>query len=209
MIEFGEDSDSVLVENLLASVSQHQRQKNAEQTLNRMKARSMNGYWVFNPPIGYRYARVDGHSGQVLVRDEPVASVVAEALKRFASGRFETQSEVRQFLNASSHYPKDNSGEVRFQRVTNLLGKVLYAGYIEVSSWGISLRKGQHEPLISFETWQTIQERLHQKPKAPIRQDVSVDFSVARLCPLCKLPASNDGVLVERQKYDLPSLYVF
>ncbi len=28
-IEFGEDSDSVLVENLLASVSQHQRQKNA------------------------------------------------------------------------------------------------------------------------------------------------------------------------------------
>ncbi|MEW8562584.1 MAG: recombinase family protein [Candidatus Thiodiazotropha sp.] len=36
-IEFGEDSDSVLVENLLASVSQHQRQKNSEQTLNRMK----------------------------------------------------------------------------------------------------------------------------------------------------------------------------
>ena len=38
-IEFGEDSDSILVENLLASVSQHQRQKNGEQTKNRMKAR--------------------------------------------------------------------------------------------------------------------------------------------------------------------------
>jgi DNA invertase Pin-like site-specific DNA recombinase len=37
-IEFGEDSDSVLVENLLASVSQHQRQKNGEQTKNRMRA---------------------------------------------------------------------------------------------------------------------------------------------------------------------------
>ena len=33
-IEFGEDSDSQLVENLLASVSQHQRQKNGEQTVN-------------------------------------------------------------------------------------------------------------------------------------------------------------------------------
>jgi DNA invertase Pin-like site-specific DNA recombinase len=32
-IEFGEDSDSILVENMLASVSQHQRQKNAEQLL--------------------------------------------------------------------------------------------------------------------------------------------------------------------------------
>ena len=40
-IEFGEDSDSVLVENLLASVSQHQRQKNAEQTRNRRKARML------------------------------------------------------------------------------------------------------------------------------------------------------------------------
>lgn len=34
-IEFGEDSDSVLVEHLLASVSQHHRQKNAEQTRNK------------------------------------------------------------------------------------------------------------------------------------------------------------------------------
>jgi len=39
-IEFGEDSDSILVENLLASVSQHQRQKNAEQTVNRMRSRA-------------------------------------------------------------------------------------------------------------------------------------------------------------------------
>lgn len=46
-IEFGEDSDSILVENLLASVSQHQRQKNSEQTKNRMRARVQNGYWVF------------------------------------------------------------------------------------------------------------------------------------------------------------------
>ncbi|NQW11216.1 MAG: recombinase family protein [Alphaproteobacteria bacterium] len=36
-IEFGEDSDSILVENLLASVSQHQRQKNTEQVYNRQR----------------------------------------------------------------------------------------------------------------------------------------------------------------------------
>lgn len=59
-IEFGEDPDSQLVENLLASVSQHQRQKNGEQTRNRMKARVQNGYWVFSAPIGYKYQRVTG-----------------------------------------------------------------------------------------------------------------------------------------------------
>ena len=59
-IEFGEDSDSQLIENLLASVSQHQRQKNGEQTLNRMRARASNGYWVFQAPLGYRYERISG-----------------------------------------------------------------------------------------------------------------------------------------------------
>jgi DNA invertase Pin-like site-specific DNA recombinase len=48
-IEFGEDSDSIPVENLLASVSQHQRQKNGEQTINRMRARTMNGYCASRP----------------------------------------------------------------------------------------------------------------------------------------------------------------
>jgi len=52
-IEFGEDSDSILVEHLLASVSQHQRQKNGEQTRNRMRARLQGGYWVLNAPMGY------------------------------------------------------------------------------------------------------------------------------------------------------------
>ena len=38
-ITFGEDSDSRLVEHLLASVAAHQREKNAEQVKNRMRAR--------------------------------------------------------------------------------------------------------------------------------------------------------------------------
>jgi len=50
-IEFGEDSDSQLVENMLASVAQHHRQKNGEQTKNRMRARLMDGYWPFANPV--------------------------------------------------------------------------------------------------------------------------------------------------------------
>ncbi|MGH1403918.1 MAG: recombinase family protein [Alphaproteobacteria bacterium] len=43
-IEFGEDSDSRLVEHLLASVAAHQREKNAEQVKNRMRARVVTAY---------------------------------------------------------------------------------------------------------------------------------------------------------------------
>jgi hypothetical protein len=50
-----------------------------------MRARTLNGYWVFQAPIGYRYARVSGH-GNLLVRNEPQATILAEALEGFASG---------------------------------------------------------------------------------------------------------------------------
>lgn len=52
VMEFNQDSSSQLVENVVASVSQYQRQHNAEQTKNRMRSRIMNGYWVFGAPVG-------------------------------------------------------------------------------------------------------------------------------------------------------------
>lgn len=97
-IEFGENSDCLLIEELLASVSQHQRQNNAEQTVNRMPARASNGYWNGTPVVGYRYKRIPGH-GYMLVRGEPVASIVQEGLEGYASGRLSSQTEVKRFLN--------------------------------------------------------------------------------------------------------------
>lgn len=93
-VEFGDGSDAQLVEYLLASVSQHARQKNAEQTKNRMRSRLMMGFWPFSAPVAYRHEQTRGQ-GKLLVRDEPAASIVQEALEGFASGRFQTQAEVR------------------------------------------------------------------------------------------------------------------
>ena len=45
------------------------------------------GYYVFAVPVGYRYEKVEGH-GRVLVRAEPLAFIVQEALEGYASGRF-------------------------------------------------------------------------------------------------------------------------
>ncbi|WP_088636192.1 recombinase family protein, partial [Phaeobacter sp. 22II1-1F12B] len=189
-IEFGEDSDSILVENLLASVSQHQRQKNAEQTVNRMRARTLNGYWCFQAPVGYRYERVSGH-GNMLVRDEPNASTIQEALEGFACGRFQTQVEVKRFLESDPIYPKDlPDGTIRNQRVAELLTRPLYAGYIEVPKWDVALRKGNHDGLISFETYEKIQDRLREGAKASARKDINEDFPLRGfiLCDDCDKP---------------------
>ncbi len=191
-IEFGEDPDSILVENLLASVSQHQRQKNGEQTKNRMRARMMNGYWVFQAPIGYRYTRVSGH-GNVLVRNEPFASIIQEALEGFASGRFQLQAEVKRFLESHPEYPKCSNGYVRSQQVTDILTNPVYAGYVEAPNWDVSLRQGHHQPLISFQTFKAIEERINGKVKAPVRKDVNMDFPLrgAVLCGDCGSPLTS------------------
>lgn len=190
-IEFGEDSDSMLVENLMASVSQHQRQKNAEQTRNRMRARVMNGYWPFKAPKGYRYEK--SGSGKVLVRDEPLASIVQEALEGFASGRFTSQAEVKRFLEAHPNYPKDLDGYwIRAQRITELLTQPLYAGLVSKPEWGIAERPGKHEGLIAISTYERIQERLKKPAKHKVRKDISEEFPVrgAVHCGDCSKPLS-------------------
>lgn len=188
-IEFGEDSDSQLIENLLASVSQHQRQKNAEQVKNRMRARLMNGYYTFAAPKGYRYQAVSGH-GKMLVRHEPLASVITDVLESYASGKLESLVEVKRYLDNSPAYPKDSRGEVHFQRVRELLERVIYTGYLEAPDWNVPLTPGKHEPLISFETWQKIQDRLNGKAKAPFRKDISEDFPLRGFvtCDCCGHP---------------------
>ncbi len=186
-IEFGEDSDSVLVENLLASVSQHSRQKNAEQVSHRMRARALNGYCVTPPVPGYQYKKVAGH-GKLLVRDE-LANIVQTALESFASGRFQTLAEVTRYLNSQPTFPKGKSSKVVHpQRVADMLRRPIYAGYLNYPTWNINMILGHHEPIISYETFKKIQERLDGKAKVPARKDISHAFPLRGfiVCACCQ-----------------------
>jgi site-specific DNA recombinase len=185
-VHFGEDSDSRLVENMLASVAAHQREKNAETTRNRMRGRVLNGYWVGPCPVGYRYEAQKGR-GKVLVKVEPQASILHEALVGFAYGRFETQAEVGRFLESHAAYPKDKKGRVHKQRVNELLNRELYAGLISAPKWGIHSIQGQHEPIISLEEYAKIQDRLKKGAKAPARKDLNEDFPLRNFvtCSCC------------------------
>lgn len=174
-IEFGEDSDSILVENLLASVSQHQRQKNGEQTKNRMKARMMNGYWSHRAPIGFKFARVAGH-GKLLTPDEPVAAIIREAYEGFASGRFDGLAEIMRFINSCAEWPHDRRGRLTIERVSEIMSRPHYAGYIDAPDWGIIMQPGKHEAIISLATYQAVQDRLKGKAKVPGRNDINADF---------------------------------
>lgn len=174
-IEFGDDSDSLLIENMLASVSQHHRQKNAETTRNRMRARLQAGYYPFFVPRGYKYVKGDS-GGKVLIRDEPAASTLQEALEGFASGRFDSQADVARFLVPHGIYKLDANGTLHPQRIKNMLTNKIYAGYYEYKPWGIPLSKGKFDPIISWETFQRIQTRLNGTSTAPQKKVANEDF---------------------------------
>ena len=201
-IEFGEDSDSQLVENLLASVSQHQRQKNAEQVKNRMRARMMNGYWILSAPRGYKTEKC-GHHGKMLVRDEPLASIIQEGLEGFASDRFSSPVELKAFFEAQPVFPKDRKGNVHMQRVMDILNRQIYTGYYEYPEWNIDLTKGKHEPIISFETYKIIQEKLQERAKVPARKDINEDFPLRGfvLCDGCGVPMKSGWTKGRSRKY--------
>lgn len=105
----------------------------------------------------------------------------------YASGRFQQQQEVARFLATHPQFPHDRNGEVHPSRVKELLTRPIYAGYIEAPSWNILLRKGLHEPIISYETFMKIQDRLNGVTRAPQRKDLSADFPLrgAVMCGHC------------------------
>lgn len=205
-MKFGDGADDRMVEMMLVNVAEYQRNKNAEQTRNRMWGRLMNGYWVFKAPIGFKYEKVGPH-GKLLVRDEPVASILQEALESYADGRLQTLIEVKRYLESEPDFPKDTKqGEVRIQRIREWLTQVLYAGYIERPEWGIELREGQHEGLISLQTHRKIQDRLAGRvtnaAKASVRKDLSEEMPLRGfvLCGDCERPLTG-GRSKGRNKY--------
>ncbi|UWQ51694.1 recombinase family protein [Leisingera caerulea] len=178
------------VETIFAAQGELEREQNRRQVIQKMKARVEKGYWVFAPPAGYEYAS-DRIHGKLLMRDEPIASIIQEALEGYASGRFRSQAEVKRFLESKPAFPKNfPNGEIRAQKVTDLLTNPIYAGCVELPNWNVSLRKGQHEGLISFEEFERIRARRMQRPVTPARKDINADFPLRGfvMCDDCSQP---------------------
>ena len=173
---FEDSPTGTFIETVIAATGTLEREQNAIQVSQKMKARVEQGFWVTRAPVGYKYIK-SKRGGKELVFDEPLASIAKEALEGFASGRFETQAEVKRFLESQPDYPKDlPSGKIRSYTVTRFLKKIVYAGYVESKTWNVSPRVGHHEGLIDLQTHEKILHRLKTGGYAPARKDINKDF---------------------------------
>lgn len=187
--KFDDTPEGEFIETILAAQGALERKQNGRQVSQKMKARMELGYWTMRNPVGYRYQQVQGH-GKLMVRDEPIASMLAEMLEGYAMGRFETPSEAGRFLERQPDYPKPPNGIVRVEQVVQVLENPIYAGLLNFEPWGISDVLGKHEPLIAEETFQRIQQRRKSAVRMPARKDIGEDFALRGFlaCNDCGVP---------------------
>ncbi len=172
--KFEDSPEGEFVETVFAAQGQLERQQHARQVEQKMRARVENGFYCFGPMLGYSYGE-HSDGGSILKPDE-FAPIVKEALEGFASGRFQTATEVKRFLESHPAVLQKRPGHKHLQAAFKLLRRPIYAGYITIEKWGLHLVPGKHEPLISFDTWQNIQDRLDGNANAPARKDIRADF---------------------------------
>lgn len=184
---FEETPEGQFIETILASHGELERKQNQRQVIQKMKARLEKGYWAFISPAGYRMMKHPVH-GQILTRVEPEATIIKEALEGYASGRFENQVDIQNFLQLKKFRDKK---EINLNGINKFLKQsVLYAGFIEYEKWSVSRRIGHHEPIISSDVLIEIEEKLSGKKRSYSRKDNSVDFPLRGfvLCSECSDP---------------------
>ncbi len=187
--KFDDTPEGEFVETIMAAQGALERKQNGRQVAQKMQARMENGYWIHNAPVGYRFETRKGH-GKILVPHETFASIVRNALEGFASGRFQSQAEVKRFLELHADYPHLRNGHLRQQRVTDLLKHPIYTGHICSERYGLNWLKGQHEALISVATFDKVQKRRENAALAPARKNIGDDFALRGFvtCGDCEAP---------------------
>ena len=163
--KFEDTPEGKFTETIFAAQAELEREQNRRQVIQKQLARLQMGYWPFNPNIpGYK--RDDASKRDwILVKKEPEASIIKEALEGFAKNRFRNQIDIQEFLKKKNFFGTKSSNIVHLEQVKRLLTRPLYAGYVDHKNWGIAMVKGKHEPLISLETFQKNQEKLRDKKK--------------------------------------------
>ena len=72
-------------------------------------------------------------------------------------------------------------------------------GYVQAKKWGVSLRRGHHEPLISFATYEKIQKNLEEGARGPARADFSEDFPLRGFVTCSECGNQHDRRVVQGQ----------
>jgi len=181
---FDDSPEGVFTETIFAAQGQLEREQNKRQVVQKMKARLEAGYWAFAGKKGY--TRGDSAYGKLFKPNEE-GKILALAMEGFANRTFLRLIDVCRFLVEKGFWKKQ-SPEKYIDKLKHIFLDPFYCGDIEYPAWDVKRTKGQHEGIISPETYERIQKLLKKGDSARrIRKNISPDFPLRGLlvCDHC------------------------
>jgi DNA invertase Pin-like site-specific DNA recombinase len=144
-----------------------------EETRKGMIEKARAGIYPSYAPVGYR--NVGGTNGKrTIVPDPDTAPIITEIFERFADGAESVKSLVKEM---NSKGVQIRGHRLHSSVVHQILRKRLYMGDFD---WGGTTYTGTHEPLVSREIWQHVQELLNARAENRTRK-VKHDFAYTAL----------------------------
>jgi site-specific DNA recombinase len=166
-------SNEQFVHGIKVLMARNYSQNLGEETVKGMTEKARAGIYPSCAPVGYRNA--DGPSGKrVIVSDPDAATTITELFGRFATGQYSLKALVRE-CNAEG--VKLRGRKLYSSVVHQILRKRLYTGDFD---WDGETYTGTHEPLVTRESWQCVQELLDARAKNKVRK-VKHDFAYTGL----------------------------
>lgn len=175
-----------------SAASQLERENNAENSINKMRNIVSDGYWIFREPIGYKFCKSKkSDKYRWLLRQKPEATIIQQALEKFATAELQTQTDVANFLKTNFEL-LDIKKQNWFDLTKRILTEEKYSGYFEYKPWGVPYQKGKIEALITPETFKIIQQRLKGKERVKHtiynKNDERFPLRGLIICPYCGKP---------------------
>ncbi len=176
-----------------SAAAQLERENNAERSRTNMRKIMSEGHWLLKEPIGLKKCmEKNSNKFRWLLRKEPEATIIQEALNKFATAELETQTDVVNFLRTEYEIHGLKQHKNWFDTVKRILKEEKYTGYFEYKPWNIPFIKAHIEPLITVETFKIIQQRLKGKERVKHtvynKNDERFPLRGLILCPFCHKP---------------------
>ena len=144
-----------------------------EETVKGMTEKACAGIYPICAPVGYRNS--DGPSGKrVIVSDPDAAPIITELFGRFATGQYSLKALVKE---ANGEGLRLRGRKLYSSMVHQILRKRLYTGDFD---WDGKTYTGSHEPLVTRQCWERVQELLDARAENKTRK-VKHDFAFTGL----------------------------
>lgn len=186
-----------LSRNILASFGQFFSDDLSEKTRYRMRAAVNEGRFVWVAPIGYQnQQREKGQEARIIV-DPERGPLVRNAFELMASGRYATGDAVLRAVTAMGLVTRKGNSLTK-QSFARMLQNPIYAGWIVTGELKV---RGTHDPLVSDELFQQVQDKINGK-SSPHKQ-VSEDFPLRGFarCSSCEKNLTAGWAKGRKDKY--------